>query len=156
LDVDPRNLNFARERLSTLPSQLRLFEANFAEIETVWDQMDRPPIDAVLVDLGVSTNQLFDPAYGLSFAAPMPLDMRLDPSLPQSAADVVNRMSESQLADVLYELAQERHSRRIARKIVEARRLSPIYTTDRLADIVRSAVPSRGPKSREKIDPATA
>jgi 16S rRNA (cytosine1402-N4)-methyltransferase len=80
--------------------------------------------------------------------------MRLDPREPLSAADLVNKLPEEQLANVLYELAQERFSRRIARKIVEARRTSPITSTERLAEIVRSAVPSRG-ADREKIDRAT-
>src|SRR3954462_10248331 len=86
LDVDLRNLRFASERLKPLPCRLRLFEANFADVNEVWKKLECPCIDGVLVDLGVSTNQLFDPDYGLSFAQPMPLDMRLDPSLPQSAA----------------------------------------------------------------------
>jgi 16S rRNA (cytosine1402-N4)-methyltransferase len=94
----------------------------------------------------------------------MPLDMRIDPRLTRTAADLVNSLKESDLADVLYNLAQEHYSRRIARKIGEARRLSPITTTDRLAEIVRSAVPSktfktskRGERggSPERIDPAT-
>jgi 16S rRNA (cytosine1402-N4)-methyltransferase len=101
----------------------------------------------------LSTNQLFDSRYGLSFAQDMPLDMRIDPRIRQTAADLVNRTSEEDLANVLYNLAQERYSRRIARKIVEARRVSPINSTGRLADMVRQAVP-RG-SAPEKIDPAT-
>jgi 16S rRNA (cytosine1402-N4)-methyltransferase len=84
----------------------------------------------------------------------MPLDMRIDPRIERTAADLVNSMHEQDLADVLYELAQERYSRRIARKIGDARRLSPIKTTDRLAELVRSAIPKRG-GAPEKIDPAT-
>jgi 16S rRNA (cytosine1402-N4)-methyltransferase len=78
--------------------------------------------------------------------------MRLDPRIRQTAADLVNRLREEDLANVLYELAQERYSRRIAKKIVEARRISPITTTGRLAELVRSAIPRGTP---EKIDPAT-
>jgi 16S rRNA (cytosine1402-N4)-methyltransferase len=137
---------------------VRLFHANFAEIVDVWQEVDRPAINSILADLGLSTNQLFDERYGLSFAQPMPLDMRIDPRLRESAADLVNRLSETDLANLIYQLADERYSRRIARKIVEARRLSPIKTTDRLAELVRSAVPSGGSygtSRREKIDPAT-
>jgi len=155
LDVDPRNLAFANERLKGLDCTVRLFEANFAQIDEVAQNLDRPAVDGVLADLGLSTNQLFDEQYGLSFASAMPLDMRIDPSLPQTAADLVNKLAETDLANVLYELAQERHSRRIARKIVEARRISPITTTDRLADLVRSAIPRDRNRSRETIDPAT-
>ena len=83
-----------------------------------------------------------------------PLDMRLDPADERSAADLVNYLPETDLAAVLYELAQERYSRRIARKIVEQRQVSPIKTTDALAELVRSAVPRRrGPPPR--MDPAT-
>ncbi len=153
-DVDPRNLAFARERLASAPCHIRYFHANFAELLDVVKASGVRGLDGILVDLGLSTNQLFDPHYGLSFAQPMPLDMRIDPRLNRSAADLVNSMRESELADVLYHLAQERYSRRIARKITDARRLSPITTTDRLAELVRSAIPSRG-GAPEKIDPAT-
>ena len=83
--------------------------------------------------------------------------MRLDPRATESAADLVNSLRETDLADVLYQLAQERYSRRIARKIVAARRSAPIKTTERLAELVRSALPRRtaGPAAAEKIDPAT-
>jgi 16S rRNA (cytosine1402-N4)-methyltransferase len=154
LDVDPHNLEFAQQRLKNLPCRVRLFHANFAEINDVWDEIGKPPVNAVLADLGLSTNQLFDERYGLSFAQPMPLDMRIDPRIDRTAADLVNQLPERDLANVLYELAQERYSRRIARKIVEARRTSPILTTDRLADLVRSVMPAHEQK-REKIDPAT-
>src|SRR4051812_8933892 len=156
-DVDPRNLEFARQRLAGAPAPVRFFHANFAELPDVLEAAGVPSVDGILADLGLSTNQLFDPHYGLSFAQPMPLDMRIDPRLPGTAADLVNSMREDDLANVLYELAQERYSRRIARKIGEARRLSPITTTDRLAGLVRSAVPSGAGAhgKREKIDPAT-
>jgi 16S rRNA (cytosine1402-N4)-methyltransferase len=157
LDADPRNLDASQALLAEASCGVRLFHANFAELGEVLDQAEVPHVHGILADLGVSTNQLFDPAYGLSFAQAMPLDMRLDPRLPRSAADIVNSMPESDLADVLYELAQERYSRRIARKLVEARRISPIRTTERLAELVRSAIPSRLRHGRaaERIDPAT-
>jgi 16S rRNA (cytosine1402-N4)-methyltransferase len=154
LDADPRNLEFARERLAGAPARIRFFHANFAELGEVLEQAAMPKVDGILADLGISTNQLFDPRYGLSFGEAMPLDMRIDPRTRRTAADLVNTLPERDLADVLYNLAQERYSRRIARKIADARRFSPIMTTDRLAELVRSAIPSRGgPPS--KIDPAT-
>jgi 16S rRNA (cytosine1402-N4)-methyltransferase len=152
IDVDPNNLEFARTRLANSPCPVRFFHANFAEMEEVLEQVGRPRVDMILADLGLSTNQFFDKRYGLSFSQSMPLDMRIDPRIAKSAADLVNSMGEEDLANVLYELAQERYSRRIARKIVEARRLSPITSTERLAELVRSAVPRAG---AEKIDPAT-
>lgn len=154
LDVDPRNLEFAHQRLREAPCRVRLFQANFAELADVLAEAGTPHVDSVLADLGLSTNQLFDPHYGLSFAQPMPLDMRIDPRLRRSAADLVNTMRESELADVLYEHAQERYSRRISKMIAAYRRISPINTTDRLAELVRSAIPKRG-GAPEKIDPAT-
>jgi 16S rRNA (cytosine1402-N4)-methyltransferase len=157
LDADPRNLEFAHERLGAPDKPdctIRLFHANFNQLDEVLDQAQIPLVDAILADLGVSTNQLFDPLYGLSFDSDMPLDMRLDPATEKSAADLVNRLPESELANVLYELAQERYSRQIARKIVEARRLVPIQSTGRLAELVRAAIPrKKGPPPR--IDPAT-
>lgn len=154
LDVDPRNLEFAKTRLEGVPCAVRLFHANFAELEEVLEQVGADRVDGILADLGVSTNQLFDRQYGLSFAQEMPLDMRLDPRIRQTAADVVNRSKEEQLADILFDLAQERYSRRIARKIVDARRISPITTTERLAELVRLAIPRRG-GAPDRIDPAT-
>ncbi|HEV7300028.1 MAG TPA: 16S rRNA (cytosine(1402)-N(4))-methyltransferase RsmH [Tepidisphaeraceae bacterium] len=156
LDADPRNLEFAQSRLNAagIAANVRLFHANFAELSDVLTAAEVPLVDGILADLGISTNQLFDEQYGLSFAAAMPLDMRIDPRTRPSAADVVNTMKADDLANVLYNLADERYSRRIARKIVEARRVSPITTTDRLADLVRSAIPKRGGPP-ERIDPAT-
>jgi 16S rRNA (cytosine1402-N4)-methyltransferase len=154
LDADPRNLQFAGERLKSSPSKVRLFQANFAKLAQVLEEVGNPPVHGILADLGISTNQLFDPAYGLSFDRDMPLDMRIDPDLPENAADLINKLPEDALANVLYELAQERFSRQIARKIVETRRISPIKHTEALAELVRSAIPRRG-KPTKRIDPAT-
>ena len=115
----------------------------------------------MLADLGVSTNQLLDPAYGIGFGIDpaAPLDMRLDPESRLTAAEIVNRWPEKQIADVLYSLAQERYSRRIARKVVEARRTKPMETVGELADLVRRCLPrpkpTYGRNKRPSIDPAT-
>jgi 16S rRNA (cytosine1402-N4)-methyltransferase len=154
MDVDPRNLEFAKGRLSDAPCAVRLFHANFAELEDVLEVAQITQVDAILADLGISTNQLFESPYGLSFATDMPLDMRLDPRISKSAADLVNTLREEDLANVLYQNAQEHYSRRIARKIADARRVSPINSTEHLADLVRQAIPSRGGPP-ERIDPAT-
>jgi 16S rRNA (cytosine1402-N4)-methyltransferase len=154
LDADPRNLEFAQQRLKQTPAPHRLFHANFSELDDVLKLTGHPKVDGILADLGLSTNQLFDPQYGLSFAAAMNLDMRIDPRTRRSAADLVNNLPEEELANVLYNLADERYSRRIARKIGEARRQSPIISTDRLADLVRAAIPHK-PGPPDRIDPAT-
>ena len=157
LDADPRNLAYAGTRLAGVACQTRLFHANFAQLPDALTAAGLPAVasvDGLLADLGISTNQLFDPAYGLSFGTDMPLDMRIDPDTPRSAADWVNQTPEGELADVLYNLADERYSRRIARKVVDARRRAPIKTTGQLAELVRSAIPRR-PGPPDRIDPAT-
>lgn len=158
IDYDPRNLEYARDRLAEagLINHVRLFHANFSEITKVLGQANHPQVDVILADLGVSTNQLFEETYGLSFSNPLPLDMRLDPRNPLTAKTIVNTWSEQKLANLLYELADERFSRKIAKKIVETRKRSPINTTDELADLVRSVVPvQRGSQRSVHIDPAT-
>src|ERR1051326_1530412 len=120
IDADPRNLEFAGTQISASDAVVRLFHANFAELDDVLTAVGIQHVDAILADLGISTNQLMQSEYGMSFGIDMPLDMRIDPRLGKSAADLVNTLREEDLANVLYELAQERWSRRIARKIVEA------------------------------------
>lgn len=157
LDVDPHNLEFARTQLQGLP--VNLFHANFAELEDVLDELEIEQVDSVFADLGISTNQLFESQYGLSFTNNVPLDMRLDPRSRESAADIVNRWPEEKFANLLFNYAQERYSRRIARKIAEVRRRSPIKTTEHLAELVRSVIPIRRDRHRRdkttEIDPAT-
>jgi len=161
LDADPRNLEFAQSQLKDARCAVRLFHANFAELGDVLRQVDPDSngVNGILADLGLSTNQLFDARYGLSFAQDMPLDMRIDPRTVHTASTIVNTMREEDLANLLYRLADERFSRRIARKIADTRRVSPIKSTEQLADLVRSAIPQRGGapgrKRSEMIDPAT-
>jgi 16S rRNA (cytosine1402-N4)-methyltransferase len=152
IDADERNLEFARQRLADAPCRVRLFHANFSQVREVLSEAGVNGADGLLADLGLSTNQLLHAGYGLSFAQDMPLDMRLDPQSGPSAADLVNTLDEEELANTLFELAQERYSRRIARVIVAARKRAPIRTTGQLADLVKSVLGSgRG----DRIDPAT-
>jgi 16S rRNA (cytosine1402-N4)-methyltransferase len=174
MDADERNLAFAAERLKDLPCRKRFFHANFAELTEVLKQAvvgaghigagqvgagqgghQGGGVTALLADLGVSTNQLFDSTYGMSMSVDGALDMRLDRSRGVSAAEIVNRWPEEKVADVIYQHGDERYSRRIARKIVAERRVSPILTTERLAEIVRSAIPPAPKSERGGIDPAT-
>ena len=154
VDADERNLNFARQRLKDVSCRVRFFHANFSELPDVLTAAGVDALDGFLADLGISTNQLFESEYGMSFRQPMPLDMRIDSRSEKTAADLVNFLPEEELANVLYELAQERYSRRIARKIGQARAVQPITTTDRLAELVRSVIPARG-GAPWRIDPAT-
>jgi 16S rRNA (cytosine1402-N4)-methyltransferase len=154
LDVDPVNITYARQRLGPLAESCRFFHANFAELPEVLAEAGAPRVDAVLADLGVSTNQLLAGGRGLSFSGDEPLDMRLDPRLKESAADLVARLPERELADLLYKYADERFSFRIARKITQVRGLEPIRTTGQLARLVRAVVPA-GRHRAGQIDPAT-
>lgn len=107
--------------------------------------------DMVLADLGFASTQVDDPQRGLSFRFSGPLDMRLDPSMPITAEELVNTLPERELAQIIFRYGEDKSARRIASKLVAAREVEPITTTDRLAEIVRSAIP--GP--RGSIHPAT-
>src|SRR3954468_2028355 len=111
LDVDPRNLEYARSRLEGVSARVRFFHANFSELHEVLEAAELKTVDGILADLGISTNQLFDAHYGLSFAEPMPLDMRVDPRIDRTAAVIVNSTKEEDLANLLFQLADERFSR---------------------------------------------
>ena len=117
------------------------------------DSRHIPLIDGALADLGVSSLQLEAPGRGFSFQRDEPLDMRMDRTAGQTAADLLARTNEEDLANAIFAYGEERFSRRIARAIVDARRESPVDSTFRLASIVRRAIPRRGPPGR--IDPAT-
>jgi 16S rRNA (cytosine1402-N4)-methyltransferase len=160
LDRDPGSLALARETLAPFGERVRLIRSAFADApETA---SEHGPFDGILLDLGISSMQVDQPERGFSFKSDGPLDMRMDPDGETTARDLVEQLGEEDLANVIFELGEERHSRRIARAIVAARREGPIATTSQLADIVRRAMPHRGGKSKNKvkrrrrpIDPAT-
>jgi 16S rRNA (cytosine1402-N4)-methyltransferase len=153
LDQDAAMLELARRRLEGLP--VTLIQANFDRLRPVLDALGLEAVDGVLADLGVCSDQLADPARGFSFSQPGPLDMRLDPAGGETAGDLLRRLNERDLADLIWKYGEERFSRRIARRIVEQRRRQPLETTEQLADLVRRCVPRpRGPR-RRTIDPAT-
>jgi 16S rRNA (cytosine1402-N4)-methyltransferase len=127
--------------------RIRWFHGAFSKLPEALAQNRVEEVDGVLADLGVSRYQLSSGDRGFSLMADGPLDMRMDRSQQLTAADLVNEMSEKALADLLYELGEERRSRRISRAIVRAR---PILTTGRLAQVVETAVPRTG-----RIHPAT-
>jgi 16S rRNA (cytosine1402-N4)-methyltransferase len=149
LDRDAEVLEQARERLRPFGARATLVHADYREIPRVLGD-ERP--DGVLLDLGVSSVQLDTAERGFSFRLEGPLDMRMDRSAGESAAEVVNRTSEPDLADLIYQFGEERASRRIARAIVAARRQARIRTTTELAAIVRRAA---GGSRRPGLDSAT-
>jgi len=158
MDVDPANLKYARKRLEAIGAgnvELRTFHANFAEAGDVLETLNMTGVDGLLADFGVSTNQLLDEKHGLSFNADTPLDMRLDPRIENTAAELIGFWDEKKIATVLHEYAQERFAWRIARKIVQTRAREPILTTGQLARLVRSVMPHGGRSGEGSIDPAT-
>ncbi len=152
LDQDPAMLALARSRLEGFPVTLR--HANFDQLPAVLSELGIAAADGVLADLGVCFDQIDTPERGFSFQQPGPLDMRMDPEQGEPARALLRRLSERELADIFWKYGEERYSRRIARKIVETRRRTPLETTEQLAELVRRCVPRlRG--RRQVIDPAT-
>jgi 16S rRNA (cytosine1402-N4)-methyltransferase len=150
LDRDPGAVERAKLELSGLPTTV--VQANFADLRAVLDELGVTWADVVFVDLGFSSDQLADASRGISFMSDGPLDMRFDRTQGKTAADLVQRLSERELADLIYRYGEERQSRRIARGIVTARRREPIKSTRQLADIVRDSMRIR---RGGRIDPAT-
>lgn len=155
-DVDPGNLAHANERLRSAGDvKIVTICGNFASLPRELSRLGLKA-DMVLADLGFASSQMDDPARGFSFMREGPLDMRLDPSLPMTAGDLIAAASEEELARIIGEFGEDPAAARIARKIVRERALGPIATTARLAEVVRSACasPNRGAGSGG-IHPAT-
>jgi 16S rRNA (cytosine1402-N4)-methyltransferase len=152
LDQDAAMLALARPRLDGLP--VTLVQANFDQLREVLAELGIAAVDGVLADLGICSDQLDRAERGFSFQANGPLDMRMNPAAGEPASTLLRRLSERDLADVFWQYGEERFSRRIARKIVEIRRRTPVETTEQLAELVRRCVP-RPRGQRHPIDPAT-
>jgi 16S rRNA (cytosine1402-N4)-methyltransferase len=154
IDLDSDSLKFAAERLAEFGNRFRPVHANFRDLARVLTEAGEQAAGGVLVDLGVSSVQLDSPERGFSFRFDAPLDMRLDAEGGgDSAADLLLRLSEEEIARIIFEYGEERRSRRIARRIVERREHGqPIATTTDLADVVAKAI---GYDKAQKIHPAT-
>jgi len=152
IDRDLDALAQARVTLAPWAAKVELVHSDYRAIDSVLDGLNITLVDGALADLGVSSMQFDEPGRGFSFQRDEPLDMRMDRSTGQTAAELIAITAERELADTIYAYGEERFSRRIARAIVEARREAPIDTTLRLATIVRRAIPTRG---YQRIDPAT-
>ena len=156
VDTDEQNVKYAKENLSQYASQCRFFHANFIQISEVLEIAELNGVDAILADLGFCSNQMDNPERGMSFMRPGPLDMRLDLSQDKTAADIVNRTAEKELADIIYQFGEERKSRRIAKAIVLQRKIKKFQTTAELAELIAKVAPSRPNRSGKKpIHPAT-
>jgi len=145
LDADPAALARVGARLAAVVTggQLVLRHGNFAQLDTIGGEAGFLPVRGVLLDLGLSSDQLGTPERGFAFASDGPQDMRFDPSRGQPAADLVNQLDEAALADLIFRYGEERRSRAVARRIVAARQRAPITTTAALARVVAEAVPGR-------------
>jgi 16S rRNA (cytosine1402-N4)-methyltransferase len=143
----------AARRLEPFGSRFRLWQGWFTEFFADYGSIGEGRPNRVLFDLGISTYHYTQSGRGFSFSREEPLDMRLVPQAGPSAADLVNGMTETELADLFYHLGEERFSRRIARRIVEQRGKAPVESSAELADLIRGAVPPQARRGR--IHPAT-
>lgn len=147
IDADPEAVGLARTRLSRFGNSALIVNDNFSNLEAICLKSDFAPVSGILFDLGLSSLQLSETGRGFSFKHGAPLDMRFGPQQTISAADIVNKYSEAELARIIYEFGEEAHSRQIAHIIVRSR---PMRTTDELAAVIERAMPGRG-----RIHPAT-
>jgi 16S rRNA (cytosine1402-N4)-methyltransferase len=151
IDRDPEAIARGAEELAGLP--VRFAQANSCDIPEVLDALEIEKVDRVLLDIGLSSDQLADHSRGFSFDSDGPLDLRFDPTEGEPAWRMINRLRPETLADIIYEFGEERFSRRIARRIADARQREPIKTSRDLARVVMAAVPRQKPPQR--IHPAT-
>jgi 16S rRNA (cytosine1402-N4)-methyltransferase len=154
IDQDAEAIELAKQRLGRFGERIKIFHANFAEIKDVLKRAGVQKVNGVLADLGVSSLQFDNAERGFSFRFDAPLDMRMNPdSDEETAAELLERLSEEEIADLIYQYGEERMSRRIARRIVWKREIGePMRTTKELAETVEKAI---GRKPKDKIHPAT-
>lgn len=149
IDRDPAAIAASRENLQEFADQLTLVRANFFGLKQVLSDLDLKEVDGFLFDLGVSSHQVDLPQRGFSYMHNAPLDMRMDPSVPRTAAELLNTASETELRDIIRRYGEERWADRIAEFIAAARRKEPFVTTFQLVDVIKEAIPAaarrRGP-----------
>jgi 16S rRNA (cytosine1402-N4)-methyltransferase len=151
IDRDPAAIERGARELAGLP--VRFAQANYCDIPEVLDALAIDRVDRVLLDVGLSSDQLADDSRGFSFDSDGPLDLRFDPTEGEPAWRMINRMRPESLADIIHEFGEERFSRRIARRIAAVREKEPIKTSREFARVVMSAIPRQHPPPR--IHPAT-
>ncbi len=152
IDRDKESLEQAHARLKPFSGRHRLLQDNYKNLALILNNLAIGPVDGILLDLGVSSYQILSPERGFSFQSDVMLDMRMDRTQQWTAADLVNNMSEKELADIIYRYGEERLSRRIAAAIVQERRKAPITRCLQLADIISRVFRVRG---HQGIHPAT-
>lgn len=152
LDRDPRALELARARLEPYGERALVRHASFAQIEEVLDLLGIEHVDGILADLGVSSMQLDEPHRGMSFRAEGPLDMRMDPTRGETALELIARVDDEELAEIVLRLGEERRARRVARCIKQELEAGKLATT---LDLRRAVVRAVGPARVNGVDPAT-
>lgn len=152
IDRDKDSLEKVQARLKPFAQNLRLVHDNYKNLPLILNNLAGSPVDGILVDLGVSSYQLLTPERGFSFQSDVMLDMRMDRTQQRTAADLINKLSESELADIIYRYGEDRLSRRIAAAIVQERRKAPITRCSQLAEIIGRIIKVRG---HHGIHPAT-
>jgi 16S rRNA (cytosine1402-N4)-methyltransferase len=154
IDRDPSALEAARGRLEKFGARARLVHGEYADLPAVLRELNIARVDGILLDLGVSSPQLDHAERGFSFAKAGPLDMRMDPTKGRTALDLIRELDPEELADVIFELGEERYSKKIARLIKEAVAADKIHTTTELAAVVAQGIPP-AEQRKSKIHPAT-
>ena len=144
IDQDPAARGAARKRLAAFGDRLHILAGNFRNAAALLAENGVEQVDGILADIGISSPQVDNAERGFSFLQDGPLDMRMNPQSPRSAADIVNSAAESELADILWQYGEERASRAIARRICAEREKAPITTTLQLADIIAAVLPRKG------------
>jgi 16S rRNA (cytosine1402-N4)-methyltransferase len=151
LDVDEEAIERSRHFIPKfLQSNWTIYRENFSQVDNLFQKEKLPSPDAIILDLGTSQYQLANPDRGFSFQKDAPLDMRLDNRLGLTAKDLINALTEAELARLFFELADETYAKRIAKAIVERRKRQSINTTKELADLITAVK-----KNRRSIHPAT-
>lgn len=147
LDQDPHALEAAARHLAPYGERVTLVRENFINLPQVLDELGIPAVEGIVFDLGVSSPQLDVPERGFSYHHEGPLDMRMDPAMRHTAADLVNNLGEEELAGIIARYGEERWARRIASFIVRKRQHQPIITTSQLVEIIKEAIPAKSRRS---------
>jgi len=142
LDRDPEAMEEARRNLEEFGDRVILVRENFRQLPRVLEELSLSSVQGILVDLGVSSHQLDDPQRGFSYQKEGPLDMRMDPNIPSTAADLINQMPEAELARIIKSYGEERWAKRIASFIADERRQKPLATTGQLVSVIKKAIPA--------------
>ncbi len=154
-DRDPGALTLARERLAEFGDRVTFIHARLSELPDALARLGAPPVDGILIDLGLSSMQLDDPQRGFSFSRPGPIDMRMDASGDEATAlDLIRDLDSQKLAQILRDFGEERFAPRVAAALIDAARAGRLRTTAELADTVRAAIPAKAAR-HQSIHPAT-